>query len=260
MFYNSLLADKKPYFFIYKYNKLYKELKDYNKKNNENSIIRFGKTLEDLIKQYTNDKKSINEKEEEFLYYYYKFLPVLDSNSVMNKICHYIESVDFELKKKVKTNNNFNWKDLVTENFQPEKNLLKQLEQVIEEEMQLKHLDLKILKKENPELVKRNGTTKREELDKDNWIILLKSKLQEVCSNEERLSNHLVYIFYCEKKTLNKSVLWSLVGRQIYKIIKDKSNIFYFPIKNENGSLNFLYENYNIEKLYVKEIDEYKNN
>ena len=66
----------------------------------------------------------------------------------------------------------------------------------------------------------------------------------------------MVYIFYVEKQSLNKSVLWSLVGKTIYEIIKSKTNSFYFPMKNSNGSIRFLYDNYSIEKVILSELEE----
>ena len=78
---------------------------------------------------------------------------------------------------------------------------------------------------------------------------ILKSRLEEVCSNEERLANHLVYIFYNLKTSLNKSILWSVAGKAIYENVKNKTSSFYFPIKNSNGSLEFLYEKYSIERI-----------
>ena len=159
----------------------------------------------------------------DFLFYYKKFLPVLDSDCVMNRICHYIESVDFEIKKKVRSTDGFNWQSLVSENFQPDKKLTQAILDVIEEEMEKKKSDIKSLKLTNPSLVRKNSVTLKDEFDKEAWINYLRARLEEVCSNDEKLSNHLVYIFYVEKQSLNKSVLWSLVGKTIYEIIKSKT-------------------------------------
>lgn len=250
-YYNSLLADKKPYFFRYKYRQLNKEINDYNKKNNENSIIKFNKELNVLIKQQKENEESLSEKEKEFLFYYHKFYPALDSDCVMNKICHHIEEVDFNLKKKIKNSDEFDWKILVSQNFQPEKKLVKSLLEVIEQEMELKHQDIRSLRSINPSLVRKNSITQKEEFDKENWNLILKEKLEEICSNEQKLTNHLVYLFYVEKTSLNKSVLWNLVGKQIYENLKEKNSTFYFPLKNKNGKIEFLYENYSIEKFIL---------
>lgn len=253
-FYNSLLADKKPYFFKYKYRQLNKELNAYNKNTESNCQTRFFMSFKELNKIRKEHPEQLTEEQRNFLFYYDKFLPVLDSPCVMNKICHYIENTDFEIKKKVRSSEGFDWKSLVSENFQPEKKLTEDLLEVIEREFDIKNQNMKELKIINPAMFKKNMVTQKDELDKVQWFTYLKGKFEEVCSNSERLSNHLVYIFYEVKPSLNKSVLWNIVGKQIFELIKERTNSFYFPVKNTNGSLKFLYDNYSIERIMVPDI------
>lgn len=255
-FYNSILADKKPYFFIYKYRQLDKELKEYNRKNDANCQTRFYMGLEDLKRREVETPELMTEEQRVFMMYYRKFLPVLDSDCVMNKICHHIEGVDFQIKRKVRSGDGFDWRVLVSENFQPEKKLTGQILTVLEEELAKKHIDLKTLKMVSPELVKKNSLTNRDEFDKEIWFQLIAGRLEEICSNEEKLANHLVYIFYEVRTSLNKSILWSVAGRQIYQTVRAKVGSFYFPVKNPQGSLKFLYENYSIERIVLDREDE----
>ena len=255
-FLNSILVDKKPYFFRYKYRQLNKELNEYNRNAETTCQTRFYMSFKELL-ELPEEKRTQQQKD--FLFYYYKFLPVLDSSCVMNKVCHYIESIDFEIKKKVRNSDGFDWHILTSENFQPEKALTEKIYNVIVEEMSKKHLDLRSLKLSNPELVRKNSITQKDEFDKETWINLLRSNLEDICSNEEKLANHLVYIFYEVKSSLNKSVLWGVAGKAIYENIKNKTNVFYFPIKNQNGSIKFLYENYSIEKIELNDLKEENN-
>lgn len=248
------MADKKPYFFKYKYRQLNKELNAYNKNAESNCQTRFYMSFKDLLKIQKETPEQLTEAQINFLFYYNKFLPVLDSPCVMNKICHYIENTDFEIKKKVRSSEGFDWKALVSENFQPEKKLTEDLLQVIENEFDIKNQNIKELKTINPAMFKKNMVTQKDELDKVQWFTYLKGKFEEVCSNSERLSNHLVYIFYEVKPSLNKSVLWNIAGKQIFELIKNRTNSFYFPVKNQNGSLKFLYDNYSIERIMVFDI------
>ena len=253
-FLNSILADKKPYFFKYKYRQLNKELNTYNKNAESNCQTRFYMSFKELNKIRKEHPEQLTEEQRNFLFYYDKFLPVLDSPCVMNKVCHYIESVDFEIKKKVRSSEGFDWRCLVSENFQPEKKLTEDLLKLIEDEFDVKTKDIKEIKVINASLVKKNGMTQKEELDKDAWTLYLRGKLEEICSNSERLANHLVYIFYEVRSGLNKSVLWNIAGKQIFENIRNRTNSFYFPVKNENGSLRFLYDNYSIERIMVDDI------
>ena len=82
----KILADKKPYFFIYNYPREMKNYKTYTKNSNKNCLMRFGVTIEELI-----HKKEKTKEENDFLKYYYLKMPVLLNNSVMNCICWKIE-------------------------------------------------------------------------------------------------------------------------------------------------------------------------
>ena len=73
MFYNSILADKKPYFFRYKYNFLNKEYNEYVKKANENAQIRFSMTLNELLEKQKSGIE-LDSNEEAFLMYFNKFI------------------------------------------------------------------------------------------------------------------------------------------------------------------------------------------
>ena len=112
MFYNRIIADKKPYFFRYKYKQLAKEFNEYKKKNEENAQIHFSMTLQELMDKKKNTPNEMSIAEQNFLMYYDKFLPVIDSDCVMNKICKYIESIDFHIKQKVRSNHNFDYRVL----------------------------------------------------------------------------------------------------------------------------------------------------
>lgn len=183
--------------------------------------------------------------------YYRKFLPVIDSDCVMNNICKYIESIDFKIKQKVKSSQDFDYKTLLSnKNFAVNKILYEKIKEIVF--ATLKDWEQK-LKSGNGEKPLR--LTEKNKIDKDFELKVLKEKLREVCSNEESLANHLVYLFYFDRISLNKTTLWGLVGKQIYENIKKNCNSYYFPVLNENGSMKFLYHNYSIER-FVLEKDE----
>lgn len=254
MFYNSILADKKPYFFRYKYNFLNKEYNEYVKKNNENAILHFSIPLKDLLESRKNGE-ALTPEQQTFLMYFDKFLPVIDSDCVMNRICKYIESVDFKIKQKVRSSHDFDYKTLLTPNFSINKKLYIKIKEEIEETF--KHWD-KIAKDSIGKSVERNSNIDNinKKFNREVEYALLKSKLEEICSNEEQLANHLVYLFYEDRPSLSKATLWNLVGKQIFENIKNKTEYFYFPVKNTNGSLSFLYENYSIERIALSKEEE----
>ena len=230
LFYNSILADKKPYFFRYKYNFLNKEYNEYVKKANENAQIRFSMSLNELIAKQKSGLE-LDSNEEAFLMYFNKFMPVIDSDCVMNQICKYIESVDFRIKQKVRSSYDFDYKTLMGQNFNINKKLYIKIKDEVEKTF--KEWEEQARNKRANRLDKNTtheNTSKK--MDKEIEYGLLKARLEEICSNEEQLTNHLIYLFYEDKPSLSKTTLWSLVGKQIFENIKNKTQYFYFPIKN----------------------------
>lgn len=255
-FYNSILVDKKPYFFRYKYNTLNKEYNEYIRKSKEDCEIRFYKTLDELKEMEINNPDELTEEEKEFLRLFRKYLPVVDSNCVMNRVCKYIEGIDFHIKQRVKSSQNFDYRILVSENFAPNKALYAQIcEEIFDTfanwEMRKKSKVPRVAK-----VSSEDSDTRSTKFDKENEYLLLKQRLEQICSNEEALANHLVYLFYVDKPSYNKAVLWNIVGKQIYETVKSKTTSFYFPEKNPNGSLEFLYEKYSIERVVIPREDE----
>ena len=182
-------------------------------------------------------------------------MPVIDTDCVMNKICKYIEGVDFQIKKKVRSSQDFDYRILLGNNFILNKSLYNEIKEELERTFKI--WDETRREAENKKY-RRNNTLKDEEkakFDKDMEFSVLKNKLLEICSNEEKLVNHLIYYYYVDKPSANKGILWALAGKQIYENLKLKVNSYYFPIKNKNGSLKFLYENYSIEKIDINASD-----
>ena len=244
------MADKKPYFFKYKYKALNKEYRDYIIRNDRNSQTRFGLSLEEILSKKVEE---LSEDQYVFLSYYKKHLPVIDTDCVMNKICKYIESIDFEIKKKIKNSYDFDYKILQTDKFNINKKIYEQIVKELNNSFAEWVEKRKIESKDN--LVRKNAIKNDEKLkfEKELEFSFLKNKLLEICSNEEQLANHLVYYFYVDKISSNKNILWSLVGKQLYENIKSNTKAYYFPIKNEKGTIKFLYENYSIERIILED-------
>lgn len=251
MFYNRILADKKPYFFRYKYKQLAKEYNDYIKKNDQNCQIHYGMTLQEI---QSKPKEELNGEQQSFLMYLDKYLPVVDSDCVMNNICKYIEGIDFHIKQKVRSDADFDYKVLISKNFTPNRLLLRQISEVIE-----KHFELWNLKTKNKiqnKNQKQNGMSAIQERELEYQA--LKNELLEVTSNEEQLANHLVYYFYIIKPSASKATMWNIAGRWIYENIRQKkvnqeTNTLdlLFPIKDENGGFEFQYNKYQIKMISI---------
>ena len=85
----TIAADKKPYFFIYNYSYLKKRYENYVEDRKINCRIRFNMDLDTLLKL-----DNLTDEQRDFVYYYYQYVPALDSTCLVNKICHKVEDFD----------------------------------------------------------------------------------------------------------------------------------------------------------------------
>ena len=94
-FYNSILLNKYPYFFKYRYKDCKKSYNVYVDENEVTCHQRFRMTLKKLLLLDRHDKE-----QKEFIEKYYKHMPVTVSDSSMNLLCKYIESINFNISQK----------------------------------------------------------------------------------------------------------------------------------------------------------------
>lgn len=87
-FYQSIVADKKPYFMRLIYPSLMKQYNKYIKNTNKNAMREFQMTVDEL-RDIPEGKRT--ERQKDFLRYYDKRMPVGVSDCVMNKICRRFE-------------------------------------------------------------------------------------------------------------------------------------------------------------------------
>ena len=86
-------------------------MKHYLKKREEKLKNKFGNAW-NLERLLSTPEEELTDELKEFKKQYYDFLPVVDSDCVMNRISHYIESIDFEIKKRVRSSDVFDYRIL----------------------------------------------------------------------------------------------------------------------------------------------------
>lgn len=221
--FRNIVADLKPYFFIYRYSHIKAKLDQYNKSADMNCQIRFGKCLFEL-----QNSEVLTEDERIFLDNYERYLPVSTSPGVINRICWKIEYA-FQ-STDVLPNVEFDYSILKNDlgYAQEDFEAVKALYEEYNMNMQI------ILKRQR----------KNEEADENIGLIVdqLKQMFQEecikVCPNEAVLSNIVVDLCYTSSK--NKTFAWDIVGEQIYKnVLVNSGNIIRFPVKDINGDIEF---------------------
>lgn len=87
-FNKSICCNSKPYFMTYIYPQIESEKNAHDEIYNVNALRCFGETLETIKNK---SKEELTKEEEDMLFYYEKYLPILNNNCTMNRICRYME-------------------------------------------------------------------------------------------------------------------------------------------------------------------------
>jgi len=253
-FLKSIMMDRHPYFFIHLYPDTKRKYKKHIEGYNISCEHKFGMNIEELILEIKDIGDSAETKEEkeqlkymkDYLEAYYEYMPVVYTESVMNSICRYIESVDFKIREKVST------KSIDTHS------VLMRNENIKDEELYQEVLtEFKVLKRElkNSNNVKSSSRKQKYDETLSQEISGIYKKFQEAmdekCPNTYELVDYLIKIFYIEFPSSNKDLLWNTYGKFIFKNLKDKNqNAVLFPFPNKEGDIDYLNQ-----KFLLKEVE-----
>lgn len=241
-FENSIMLDKHPYFFTYLYKGTRNKYKKHLKEFNISSMQKFGMTLHDLIKL---DRKT--QEQHEFLKTYEKYLPVINSDCTMNRICRYIESIDFGIKNILKNSKDDYYELYMSGNIKFDNKKYNKIKKVYEE---YKESINTIMSTKNFSKSKFDEEIKR---SLNNQEILFKNKLNKICSNIYEVTDYLVHLFYVDMKSENKDILWRTYGEYMFENIKSKKDSCFIPIEDENGEIEYLTKKYSLRKVWLND-------
>ena len=243
--YNNTLLDKYPYFFRY----VYKDTnKDYKKYLDEYNIICKQKYKMDFRDLEKLERKTKEQKE--FIDNFYEFCPVLISDSPMNLLCKYIESINFGISKKTKVDAElFDYEIYKRSEFE-------YMDYYEDVKSAIKEFIL-----EQRSIIIANSVEDTYEDSDDNHEIYLDTtsedlydRLNKINCNPYIIVNCLVDYFYKEKSKSNKDLLWTTYGKYIYKNIVENTGktttLFPMPCRDdEKGDFQYLGYNYKLQEV-----------
>lgn len=243
--YNNTLLDKYPYFFRY----IYKDTnRNYKKYLDEYNVICKQKYKMNFHELESLEKKTLEQKK--FISNFYEFCPVLISDSPMNLLCRHIESINFDIAQKIKTDDKlFDFTIYKRHIFEYDK-CYSDVKLAVE----------KFIAEQRNVIIANNTDDNCEDIDENNGIPLetasenLYERLDKVNKNPYIIVNCLVDYFYKEKPKSNKDLLWTTYGKYIYKnIIENTGNTTaLFPISCDDMKkydLQYLGYNYKLQEV-----------
>lgn len=228
----SIIANKQPYFFVYRYPKLLKKFKEHENHFDVKSIRKFKLRLEDLKK-----KKDKTEEEMAFIEDFIKYSPCSLDDSVMNKICWKIEK-EFKVKKATYDvkEKPFDYNVLKTESGYSN-SLYLQIKELFDE-YQIKVREYYQIKKYQTEDDKEYED-QRITFKKD-----FEHRANVICSNFEELTNIIVELCY-KKNGSFQQFAWDICGKQILdNLLLKNGNVISYPVQDANGEIEYSGERY----------------
>jgi len=245
-FMNSITIEKRPYFMRWLYSSYNRTYNKYNNiGGNSVSMTLFNKSLDYLLEKYENNQSELSEEELEFIKSQISKSPFLETNSIMNSLCKYMESEIKEIKNVIL--NDYN-DDLLM--------ILKNNKIKTDREKLKKLYDLyKIYKSEKRNVSKYNSVSENKYSFKtiDQYHKHIRKLANEVSNDGSELANLAVDICYTVHKNDNKMFLWGVFGDDVLENIKMNVNQDVFvPFYDKAGDIEYLGNKYSMKKINVE--------
>lgn len=231
--YENVRITKRPYFFRYLYDKYAKEYKKHLDTYEFLSQIRTGMSFAEL--QVNDNRNSIGQ---ELVDNFTKYSPLLDSYSIMNKVCHYMEQEVGKVRKGRK-NLSFDYHIYLDNDIE--------LDNVKLVKMRKLYLEFSNVKRSFYDTGKRNKEQKEENLQ------IFRKKLYEISSNISELTNLIVHVCYVDYPKRSKDLLWKVFPNGLLFNL-NKNNIVRsveLPFEDENGEFEYLNKKYSFYTLNI---------
>lgn len=190
-----ILLDRYPYFFKHRYPKAKKDYQLYEAQKQASCKQTFGKTIKQLESMPRKTPAQIK-----WLDDYYAYCPLVISNSPMNLLCFYLESIDFNILTQLKKRSSFD-----AHMYFSDTELPKEYPEIIE------------CYKRHMREMNQTFTQDKEERDRvmQTSIHRLKERLSYICPDANAVTNALVHYLYIEKPSSNKDIFWEAYGAQL---------------------------------------------
>jgi hypothetical protein len=231
---NALIPDRKPYFMKYIYNYLNSDISTFVYALNQESIYSYGMKINELMNEVIDTEKIevifnkqkdtnciLTEDEELILSMwrtqkkYIKYFPVIDSDCIMNKICHKFEALEEQFSRKANGINTLvNY--ITLQDYEPY--ILKETQMLSEQYHRYK----KFLTKNNNSKNIENGKTIAKNTKERLMLLyeLIRNKMLDLCSGDI----HVIFD-YMVKVTENRdsNFVWDVLGESIFEVIPSKT-------------------------------------
>ena len=226
-FCRSIVADKKPYFMRYIYPALMKQYNTYIKNTNINAMREFHLSVDEL-EEIPEDQRT--ERQNEFLQYYHRWMPVGVGDCVINRICRRFEEEFDGYVGRKNAETEFDYTILKSDveylprHYQIIKNLMDSYNRRV----------VNFLSYANT--VRIDEYDAFEELEE--MEASFRRECAAICPDSRVLCNVVLDLCYTRNKT--KRFAWSMCGDEIIRNLLEKNHyMIRYPTLSEDGELAY---------------------
>ena len=251
--YSNIVTERKPYFFIYIYDSLYKEHMKYDKatKNKCERLFRCDINTLKQKQKYMMRKNDLTKEENnllceinEFLYWYEKKQIVSNNPCIVNKIAKIVED-EFDDNKRSIKNNEFDYSIYMSNNKEiADKNSITKIKKAFK--------DYKNDMKDSKMLVRKSNDLEEfenEYSERDNYF---KEKVMSIIPDKQILLNTMLELSY-KKTVISKTLTWVVCGDIILDNMLDRTNNkIQYPIKADDSDFEYNGMGYKMKELELR--------
>ena len=249
---NSMVIQKKPYFFRYIYPALNQKFKEFEASYNQVCRDTFGIKLKKLMTM-----SDITEEQRALLKRYQKFSPLLTTQCTMNRLCRMIEDIDFDIRFTRDRDGNRRpaphsmlptFEAECADSYDPTKFMVVQeMYRTYSSRRSVAAITaLNDITYSNPGIHAEDIYEEYHRTSYDALITSLQTRLQDASITGEE------FLFYCNRlapryKSFNWGFAWAVLGEQIVRLIPRGRS--YCPIQDPDGEYTYLGLNYSLKDL-----------
>lgn len=208
---NELVPDYKPYYFRYNYDYINKAISDLNIQFNKVCEYTFGFKLSELIDRC--NAKLANDAELQLFEQFKRAYPVIDSDCIVNHICHKFENFERNIKKSMIAEGKNMLVDYVSKNVKLDKDLLNKAINIVDEYKRFKRFTAKSTNVNYKDNKKSKGQRAHEA--QNLMSVFYRDKVFELVNGDSQLAFDILVT----ASKGNEKLVWDIMDSEIIPII-----------------------------------------
>lgn len=240
--YNRLLARQRPYFMRYLYSSWSRKYKHHYSSYDNICIVRFGFSLDVLLK-----KDVLSDVEQKIKNEFFSRSPLIDSPSTINLICHHMENAVKEIKLDSKTMS-FDYHIYMNSDIPVSEYKLHKMSVLLEK---WRAFQRNSHDKLSEEITNDDG----EIYSKDEYIKVLERESYYISNNLSELSNILVELCYGRHGENSKEFCWKMFGGEgiIKNLLERCRGFVQIPLVDSSGTYDYLGKKYTLTNIVLED-------